>query len=106
MRMNEDKKATLYDSLSKEEKAVSIPYYVHEWEMFRMERMNKRWFIAFLIVLAMLFATNIGWVIYESQFVEEVITQEVDTGDGAAVVSGTGDAIYGEGKTDGQETNP
>lgn len=92
--------------LSEQEKMEMIPYFVHEGEMTRMERLNKRWFIAFLIVLAMLFATNIGWVIYESQFVEEVVTQEVDTGDGAAVVSGTGDAIYGEGKTDGQEKNP
>ncbi len=92
--------------LSEQEKMEMIPYFVHEGEMTRMERMNKRWFIAFLIVLAMLFATNIGWVIYESQFVEEVVTQEVDTGDGAAVVSGTGDAIYGKGKTDCQEKNP
>jgi len=92
--------------LSEQEKMEMIPYFVHEGEMTRMERTNKRWFIAFLIVLSILFATNIGWVIYESQFVEEVVTQEVDTGDGAAVVSGTGDAIYGEGKTDGQEKNP
>lgn len=92
--------------LSEQEKMEMIPYFVHEGEMTRMERTNKRWFIAFLIVLVMLFATNIGWVIYESQFVEEVVTQEVDTGDGAAVVSGTGDAIYGESKTDGQEANP
>lgn len=50
----------------------------HEKEMTRLEVQCRRWFIAFLIVLAMLFATNIAWVIYEMSFVdvETTITQE------------------------------
>ena len=48
----------------------------HEREMTRLETANKRWFISFLIVLFMLFGTNIGWVIYESQFQDVVVTQE------------------------------
>lgn len=82
-----------------ENEAVLIPYFAHEGEMTRMERINRRWFIAFLIVLAMLFLTNAGWIIYENQFEDIAIRQDVDTGDGIAVVSGTGDAINGEGKT-------
>jgi hypothetical protein len=66
--MNNEKKVPLFDNLSDEQKTVSIPYYVHEGEMFRVERLNKRWFIAFMIVLFMLFGTNLGWVIYENQF--------------------------------------
>lgn len=50
----------------------------HEKEMTRMETANKRWFIAFIIVLCMLFATNAGWVIYENQFQDVVVTQEND----------------------------
>ena len=50
----------------------------HEKEMTRMETANKRWFIAFLIVLFMLFGTNIGWVIYESQYEDIEITQSND----------------------------
>ena len=78
------------------DKAVQIPYYVHEAEMYRMERLIKRWFIAFLIVLAMLFITNAVWVIYEMQYETYVLTQEVDTRDGTTVLSGIGDAVYGE----------
>lgn len=50
----------------------------HEKEMTRLEVQCKRWFIAFLIVLAMLFVTNAAWVIYEMSFVdvETTITQE------------------------------
>ena len=79
-----------------------IPYFAHEGEVTRLERINKRWFIAFLIVLVMLFVTNAGWIYYESQFVEvaTTVTQDVDSGEGTALVSGTGDIIYGESQTD------
>ena len=71
-----------HDSLSDQEKAISIPYYVHEAEMYRVERLNKRWFISFLIVLIMLFASNVAWVIYENQF--ETFSYEIqqDSGQG------------------------
>lgn len=77
-----------------------IPYYAHEGEMARAERMNKRLWIVILVLIICLVGTNAGWIVYESQFSDEVITQEVDTGEGTAVVSGTGDAIYGESKAD------
>ena len=50
----------------------------HEKEMTRLEVQCKRWFIAFLVVLGMLFVTNAAWVIYEMSFVdvETTITQE------------------------------
>lgn len=79
---------------------VMIPYYAHEGEMARAERMNKRLWIVILVLIICLVGTNAGWIVYESQFADEVITQEVDTGEGTAVVSGTGDAIYGESKAD------
>ena len=40
-----------------------------------LKKASKRNFIIILILLVMLFATNIGWIIYESQF-EEVTTVE------------------------------
>lgn len=68
----------------------------HEKEMTRMETANKRMFISFLIVLVMLFATNIAWVIYESQFKDVVVTQEADTWDGGNnYMNGTGEFSYG-----------
>lgn len=77
--MSEQKKG-----FSGEQEAVSIPFFAHENEMTRLERLNKRWFIAFLIAIIMLFVTNAGWIIYESQFESEVYTYELhqDSGEG------------------------
>lgn len=79
-----------------DEQQAMIPYYAHEGEMSRMERVNKRWFVAFLIVLVMLFATNAGWIIYEHQFETYEIQQTVETGQGDAAVAGIGDASNGQ----------
>ena len=68
----------------------------HEKEMTRLETQCKRWFIAFLVVLIMLFATNAAWVIYENSFQDVYISQEADTWDGGSnYINGTGEFIYG-----------
>lgn len=74
----------MYGTLTEEQKTAQIPYYVHEGEMNRMDRLNKRWFIAFLIVLVMLFVTNAGWIIYEFQYSTEEFTYRIeqDSGEG------------------------
>ncbi len=105
--MSENKKTTVYDSLSKEEKTVSLPYYVHEGEMTRMERLNKRWFIAFMIVLVMFFASNIAWVIYEMSYETYYYAQEATAegnGDAAALLStGEGSVTFnGKSETSGE----
>lgn len=46
----------------------NVPYIVHKSSMARMERRVKRLWIALLVVVMMLFASNTGWLIYESQF--------------------------------------
>ena len=82
-----------------------IPYFAHEGEMVRMERANKRLWVLLIILVVALIGTNAGWLIYESQFSQEVTTveQEVDTGHGMAIVSGTGDAIYGENQAESND---
>lgn len=67
----------------------------HEREMTRLETANKRWFISFLIVLFMLFGTNIGWVIYESQFQDVVVTQE-DVNSSNNFIGNGGDVYNGQ----------
>ena len=57
----------------------SVPYIVYESSMARMERQVKRLWISLVVCIAMLFACNAGWLIYESQF--ETIAYEQD-GDG------------------------
>lgn len=56
----------------------NVPYVVHESAMARAERQNKRlvWVIVLLIVL--LVGSNIGWLVYESQFETVETTEEYE----------------------------
>ena len=46
----------------------NVPYIVHEASMARMERQIKRLWIAVIVAVCLLFASNAGWLIYESRF--------------------------------------
>ena len=83
--MSEKKeKQSMYDKLNDEQKSAQIPYYVHEMEMTRLERINKRLWIFLLIIFIALVGTNAGWIVYESQFMDESYSYEVtqDSGEG------------------------
>lgn len=56
---------------------VSIPYAVYEAQQERNDRSNKRLWILTIILIIALLASNIGWIIYESQF--ETVVDESDT---------------------------
>lgn len=88
-----------------EQQVEPVPYITHEADMARMERTNFRLWIVVLALIVLLVGTNVAWLYYENQFIdyEETITQEVDTGDGMALVSGTGDVNYGESQTDSKD---
>lgn len=83
----------------------TIPYFVHEAEMVRQERTIRRLWIMCLVIFVALILTNAGWLYYESQFAEEVVTQDVDTGNGDALVTGIGD-IYGDHSTNSETESP
>lgn len=72
--------------------------YFYEGAQARLERSNKRLWILAIILIASLILTNLGWVIYESQF-ETVTEQSVEidaTQDGGGVnIVGGGDINYG-----------
>lgn len=75
----------------------------HEKEMTRLEVQCKRWFIAFLTVLVMLFVTNAAWVIYENSFQDVVLTQEAQSemgGDTTIYGAGIGDVNVWQSETD------
>lgn len=80
-----------------------IPYFVHEGEVARLERTIKRLWILCIIIFVAFVLSNAAWIYYEAQFETVVtdVTQDVDTGDGAAYVTGTGD-INGTYQTDNQ----
>lgn len=102
--MSEKKeKQSMYDKLNDEQKSAQIPYYVHEMEMTRLERINKRLWILILIVFLALIGTNAGWIIYESQFDTYSYEQETRADNAPAVGiinTGEGDVTYnGDGET-------
>lgn len=79
----------------------NVPYVVHESAMARSERHNKRLWIIILVLIGALIASNLAWIIYNSQFevVEETteanVTQENDNGDNN-YIGNNGDITYGE----------
>lgn len=81
------------------ENRVTIDWAAHEADMARMERINRRLWIALLAVIAFFTITNAAWMVYENSFVDEVtVTQESDAKDGGtAIVNNGGDVNYGEG---------
>ena len=59
-----------------EDDILMVPYIVYEGSLTRMERTVKRMFVALVVCIVCLLATNIGWMIYESQF--ETYTYDQD----------------------------
>ena len=55
-----------------------IPRVVFESEMARWERNFKRLVIIILALIVLLVGTNIGWMVYESQFEDIVVSQDVE----------------------------
>lgn len=82
------------------ETPTSIPYIVYETELARAERHTKRWIIAFFVALGMLFASNIGWLIYESQY--ETYYYEQD-GEGVNLVGDDNEVKQYEPTPEGEE---
>lgn len=85
------------------EKMVEIPYFVHEADMERLERANKRNFILILVLIVALIGSNLAWTIYESQY-EDVVTTVTQSGEadgnGAVLLNNNREINYGESNTD------
>ena len=83
---------------------ANIPYIAHESMMARLERITHRQWIVILVLILALVASNVGWILYESQWevVEETtVTQEAETDNGDAVNRYVGGDENGEIETDG-----
>ena len=86
-----------------------VPYLAHEADMTRLERTIHRLWILVILLIATLVLTNIGWIMYEAQYEDNVtsteeIQQEVEqNADGGGNNSFVGGDIYGisEDKTNG-----
>ena len=87
----------------------SVPYIVHESSMARMERQIKRLWIALIVCIAMIFASNAAWLYALCQYdysSEEIVT--VDGKDGIAnYIGNDGDIVNGENHgSETEETKP
>ena len=72
---------------------VNVPYVVHEADMARMERGNKRLSVLASVLVALLFITNALWVWLWNQY-EYVDTETVTT---SIDQDGEGNNIIGNG---------
>jgi hypothetical protein len=89
-----------------DDKPITVPYIVHEAEMARMERTNKRWFIAWLVTFVLLVGCVAGFIWYESQFEDIVITAEQQA-DGDSNNYAVGGDFYGfETESNDKAPNP
>lgn len=76
----------------------NISYYEHEEEVFRMERHCKRLFIALILAIVLIFASNGVWLLYESLYDTISYAQDgqginnINTGTQGDVVDGTENA--------------
>ena len=80
----------------------SVPYIVHESSMARMERQIKRLWIALIVCIALIFASNAGWLVYESQY--ETFEYSYDyqqDGQGTNII-GNGNDVNNGAETDGE----
>lgn len=80
---------------------IQVPYIVHEADMARMERSNKRLSVLATVLVALLFITNALWVWLRNQY------EYVDTVTTTVSQDGEGNNIYGDGNevNDGADSN-
>ena len=85
-----------------DKKPSSVPYAVLEDFKETAKANSLKWFIVCLVLIVLLVGSNIGWLVYESQYeVIESTTEsyDLDTGEnGNAIVNGEGSVIIGEDK--------
>ncbi len=80
-----------------------VSYSAFETTVMIQERTIRRQWITIIILIFLFVASNLAWIYRDSQFVDEMITQEVvqdlDAEGGDAIIN-DGVRIYGESETD------
>jgi hypothetical protein len=83
---------------------LTVPYIVYESSMARAERQHKRLWIALIVAVVMIAASNLAWLYYESQFETVEYSQDgeginnINTGEQGSILYGT--EVEGEEKTE------
>lgn len=110
--MNDENKSIVQDTQETQEISetptlsdrdlVSIPFFAHEAEVERLNKMNKRLFALCIILFLGIVGQRVGQWLYDSQYEDIIITQEADTDAGGNITmngTGIGDINYGESET-------
>ena len=82
----------------------NVPYLAHESAMARSERHTKRIWIALIVAVVLLFASNAAWLYAWCQYdytSEQQIIETVQDGEGVNIVGG-GNVSYG---ANGEDNN-
>lgn len=75
----------------------SVPFKVFESVQARADRRFRLMWALLILMLIALIGTNAGWIIYESQFEDIVMTETTQDGEGVNII-GNGDITYGAEK--------
>lgn len=83
-------------NIERETLAKDVPFIVFESEMARAERRDKRQWIIIIVLIFSFLASNIGWLIYESQF-DTYSYEYSQDGEGLNNINtgAQGDVLYG-----------
>ena len=85
----------------------SVPYIVHESSMARMERQIKRGWIALIVAVCLLFASNAAWLYawcqYDYSSEEIIVEQDAQDGGNANYIGNDGDIVNGLPESDSTE---
>lgn len=61
-----------------DEEKIVVPYIVHEAELARAERRDKRQWIIIIALIVSLVVTNVAWLLYEHSFDTYSYSQDGD----------------------------
>ena len=78
----------------------SVPYFVHEASMARMERQIKRLWIALIVAVCLLFASNAGWLLAWTNYDYAGYESITDDGGDANIIGNDGDIYNGYGEAE------
>lgn len=87
-----------------DKKPSSVPYAVLVDFKETAKANSLKWFIICLVLIILLVGSNIGWLVYQSQFediVEETYTEDYDieaNDNGNAIYNDDGSVVIGEDK--------
>ena len=91
-------------------KPESVPYIAHELSMAALERQVRRGWVAVLVAICLLFASNSFWLYAWMQYdytSEEVIVEVAsDNGGNANYIGNDGDIVNGESYRSEADENP